>query len=323
MSNDMVNPQPEAALSRSDQEALAKLESKFQLVRDRTTAVARGYQTGFYLHGDGGVGKSYTVLTELKRLKAHTVVFNSRMTGRGLYNQLEKFPDAVHLMEDMEQITRDRGAQGVLRSALWGQRLENEKGPMERQVTWTTYLMEHSFTFTGGVVMIANRPLDGVPELDAVRTRIAVMHLQASDPELRALMRSVSLRGFEADGKQLQPAECIDVCEYIIDQSFALHRQLDMRVLVNSFGDRLQWECHDAGCHWRDLVAARLRERPTAFREAVIIGGRLSHKEQEVEIARQIAQTTRDRAERLRRWRERTGKSQQTLYRRLKEAGEG
>ena len=54
------------------------------------------------------------------------------MTGRGLYNALEKFPDSFHVLEDMEQITRDRGAQGVLRSALWGQRREGGKGPMER-----------------------------------------------------------------------------------------------------------------------------------------------------------------------------------------------
>jgi hypothetical protein len=313
---------PEAALSPSDREALAELEAKFQLVRDRTTAVARGYQTGFYLHGDGGVGKSYTVLTELKRLQAYAMMFNSRMTGRGLYNELEMFPDAIHVMEDMEQITRDRGAQGVLRSALWGQRREGDRGPMERLVTWTTYKMKHSFIFTGGIIMIGNRPLGDLPELNSVKTRIAVMHMQASDPELRALMRAVSLRGFEADGKQLQPAECVEVCEHIVEQSFLLHRQLDMRVLINSYQDRLQWDANDAGCHWRDLVAARLRERPTAFREQVVIGGRRSRKEQEQEIAREIARTTTDRAERLRIWRQRTGKSQQSLYRRLQEVRE-
>jgi hypothetical protein len=318
-------PDPTGAtgtLSAADQKALAALDAKFQLVRDRTTAVARGYQTGFYLHGDGGVGKSFTVLNELKRLQAYIVLFNSRMTGRGLFNQLEKFPDAVHVLEDVEQLMHDKGAQGVLRSALWGPRRDGDRGPMERVVTWTTYAKEHSFIFTGGVVMIANRPLGDVPELNAVKTRIAVMHLQASDPELRALMRSVSLRGFEHDGEHLQPPECSEVCEYIIDQSFALHRQLDMRVLVNSYKDRIQWDANDAGCHWRDLVAARLRERPTVFREEVVVGGRLSRKDQEVEIARQIAQTTTDRAERLRLWRERTGKSQQSLYRRLKEARE-
>jgi hypothetical protein len=82
-------------LSAQDEKHLARRERKLQLVRDRTRAVALGYATGLYLYGNGGIGKSYTVLTELRRLQANYKVFNSRMTGRGLYNALEKFPDAT------------------------------------------------------------------------------------------------------------------------------------------------------------------------------------------------------------------------------------
>lgn len=308
-------------LSAHDQRQLENLEAKLQLVRDRTTSVAMGYTTGMFIFGDGGVGKSYTVLQELRRLKANFKVFNSRMTGRGLYNALEQYPDAIHVLEDMEQVTRDRGAQGVLRSALWGQRRDGDKGPMERPVTWTTFRMEHSFIFTGGIIMISNRPLDDIPELNAVKTRIAVVHLQASDPELRALMRCVAARGFEHEGKRVTPPECLEICEFIIEQSLSLHRALDMRLLVNSFEDYLQWQESDAGCHWRDLVAARLRERPTWFQEAVAVGGRAVRKEQELEIAREIKDLPRE--ERMRVWSERTGgKSEPTLYRRLEELQE-
>ena len=313
---------PGTPLSPEDERHLAQLERKFQLVRDRTRAVARGLATGFFLHGGGGVGKSYTVLEELKRLKAHFVIFNSRMTGRGLYNALERYPDAVHVLEDMEQIMRDRGAQGVLRSALWGQRRDGDSGPMERPVTWSTHLMEHSFIFTGGVIMTSNRPMYDLPELGAVKTHIAVMQLQASDPELRALMRHVSRRGFEHEGRAVPAEKCVEICEYIIDQSMALHRSLDMRVLVTSFRDYLLWEDAESGCHWLDLVASRLRERPTAFREEVLVGGRAARKEQELEFVREIRERTDDRQERLRLWAERTGKSEAALYRRLKELGD-
>ena len=97
MSNERLNGQTPAAqtnaagLSRQDEENLARLEQKLQLVRDRTTAVARGYSTGLFLHGSGGIGKSYTVLNELVRLQANFKLFNSRMTGRGLYNVLKAF----------------------------------------------------------------------------------------------------------------------------------------------------------------------------------------------------------------------------------------
>src|SRR5262245_3511796 len=134
----MSTTRSDLSLSNEDQQHLARFEQKLQLVRDWTGGVVAGYNTGFYLYGDGGVGKSRTVLNELTRLKANFKLFNSRMTGRGLFNSLEKFPDAVHVLEDMEQITRDKGALGVLRSALWSQR-RGDGGSQERLVTWTTH----------------------------------------------------------------------------------------------------------------------------------------------------------------------------------------
>jgi hypothetical protein len=313
-----------AGLSRQDEENLARLEQKLQLVRDRTTAVARGYSTGLFLHGSGGIGKSYTVLNELVRLQANFKLFNSRMTGRGLYNALERFPDAVHVLEDMEQIMHDRAAQGVLRSALWGQRKQGECGPMERLVTWSTYKHEHSFVFTGGIIMLSNVPLHDLPQLNAIKTRIAYMHLQASDFEIRALMRKVASRGYESEGRRLEAEACRDICEHVIQQSLDTHRTLDMRLLVNSFEDRLQWEEGDAGCHWKDLVNSRVRERPTYFQQEVMLTAQADRRRQELQIAREIVSGTEDRQERRRLWMTRTGKSEQTLYRRIAELkGEG
>jgi hypothetical protein len=305
----------------SDQERafLKQLDCKVQMVRDRTAAVVAGYTTGLYLFGEGGLGKSYTVLQELGRLKADYVLFNSRMTGRGLYNSLERLPSSVHVLEDMEPLLRDKGAQGVLRSALWAQRKEGKKGPLERLVTWTTFKMEHSFIFTGGIILIANRPLHDVPELRAVKTRIPVLHLEVTAHELRALMRSVALKGYEHEGVPMTPGECMEVCNFIIDQSVALRRSLDMRLLIGGFADYLQYQEVDSGCHWHDLVAARIRERPTAFEQEVRSGSRSARKAQEQEIVRRIVAQTKDRHERLRLWQEAVNKSEAALYRRIGE----
>jgi hypothetical protein len=276
-----------------------------------------------YLYGEAEISKSYTVIGELERLKADYKIYNSRMTGRGLFNALEAFPDSIHVLEDMEQIMRDRGAQGVLRSALWGQRKDGGKGPMERPVTWSTWRKEHCFVFTGGIILIANRPLDDLPELMELRTRIACMQLRASDGELTALMRSLAQKGFEHQDRVMTPAECLEVCEFLIEQSRSLHRPLDMRMLVNSFMDFLAWQDCDAGCHWQDMVATRLKERPISFAVKPVLGTRAERKQRELEIAREIAETTGDRQERLRLWQERTdGQSQASLYRRLTDIGE-
>ena len=306
-------------LSPQDLRHLTTLDAKLQIVRDRVASVALGRTTGFYLYGPGGCSKSYTVTKELERLEVPYRLFNSRMTGRGLYNALEDSPEAVHLLEDMEQLFRDSGARGVLRSALWSQPQEEKTGPIERLVTWSTYHMVHEFIFTGGIIMTANRPFPDLPELEAIRTRIAYMQLVVSDNELKALMRSIASKGYRQGNDRMDPEECWMVCEYVIEQCMGLNRALDIRLLVNGCQDYLQWTECQSGCHWRDLIAARVKQRPIMLEEAQGHGHREEQKRRELEIAAVIAAATKDRAERRLRWTEATGKSEQTLYRRLQE----
>ena len=104
-------------LQPSDRAALASHQKKMHLVCDHVTAVARGFKTGYFLYGAGGCGKSYAVLRHLESLDVRYQLFNSRMTAKGLFLTLGKAPDAIHVMEDMERLTKDPDAQGVLRSA--------------------------------------------------------------------------------------------------------------------------------------------------------------------------------------------------------------
>src|SRR5262245_27218938 len=101
----------------ADPAALASLEQKLQVVREWTKGVAIGLHTGLYLYGTGGIGKSHTVLGQLEEMGANFRLFNSRMTAKGLFDALESAADSVHVLEDMERLTRDPDAQGVLRSA--------------------------------------------------------------------------------------------------------------------------------------------------------------------------------------------------------------
>ncbi len=309
-------------LEPRDQRHLESLQRKFQLVRDYVGAVATGRATGAYVHGPGGCGKSYTIITELDRLEVPYRLFNSRMTGRGLYNSLEEAPDEIHLLEDMEQLFRDSGARGVLRSALWGSPRKGKPGPVERPVTWCTYKMTHEFVFTGGIVMTANRPFPELPELEAIKTRIAYTQLTATDLEMTALMRHVAAKGYVHGVDEMSPEECGEVCEHIIRECRGLNRAIDMRMLINGFADYIQWRECLSGCEWKDVVAARIKQRPTVLQRTQSLGERAARKQRELEIAAAIDAETSDRATRRDRWVEQTGKSEQTLYRRLQELGE-
>ena len=318
-----LGPDRPRRLSDQDRDRLAALEGKFQLVRDFTAGVALRYTNGFFLHGPGGCGKSHTVIGELRRLKVSHRVYNSRMSGRGLFDALASAPDSVFVLEDMEQVVGDKPALGVLRSALWGQRPDGGRGPQERVVTWSTHGKQEAVFFTGGIILIGNRPTGDLPELRAARTRVASMHLHVTDDEVAALMRGVASEGYRDGDRELDPSECLEVAEYVIAESLALHRPLDMRVLLGSFQDYLQYQAGHAGCHWMDLAACRLKERATAFSVPPTSGSGIDRLQRDRAIAGEIAEATGDRQERLRLWKEKTGKSEPTLYRRLAEVGAG
>jgi hypothetical protein len=315
-------------LSEADQRHLQTYQKKSQLLCDRVVGVATGRTTGLYVCGPGGIGKSYTVENTLREHQANFRLHNSRMDGRGLFTALERDPDAIHVLEDCEQMMHNRNVRGLLRSALWGQR-EGGSGPMERVLTWPLGggKRELRCHFEGGLIIVANLPPADLPEMAAVTTRIPVIRLTASDAEVRAMMRHLARQGYEdCHGHRLTPAECLAVAEHVIGQCQGLDRSLDLRLLVNSFEGFLQWSEGESGLHWQDLVATRVRQRPAGIRSPVQVadgGGTraaiAARQQADLDIAREIATATADPEERLRLWAERTGKSRATLYRRLAE----
>jgi hypothetical protein len=301
---------PQIERCAADAAALASLEMKLKLVRTRVNGVVKGDQTGFYLFGAGGLGKSFTVLSHLDSLKVSYKVFNSRMTAKGLSRALRSAPDAVHVLEDMERLTRDRDAQGVLRSALWAQ------PGHDRIVTWTTDRGgEERFVFRGGVVLLANSPLGNLPELRALATRIAVLELEVSDAELAALMRDLAAKGYQRDGRTvLEPAKCLEVTDYLVQECHAAGCPLNLRLLTNCYLGRLLCEAGDSYLSWQDLVGSRVREADRVRRHPA----GLSQEEEKArrrEILREILAQTSRPAEQLRLFQERAGGSRPDFFR--------
>jgi len=298
-------------MSRSpgDEVCLASLERKLQLVRDRTRGVVEGYATGFHLWGDGGIGKSCTVLGELERLRADFTLFNSHLTARGPFDNLVEFPHSVHVLEDCEALLKDRSALGVLRSALWSQ---GEQRHAERRVTWRSHGGDLSVGFTGGLILLCNTRLDDIPELRAVKTRISSLQLTATHEELAAFVRRLAGKGYTLGEESIPPADCAVIAEAVIARCVGLKRSLDIRLLVNAFRDYLQHRAGHSRTGWEDLLDARLREATT------VGTSRAERVEWERRLAFRIQGMAVSTAEKERLWREATGKSMDAFYRRLR-----
>ena len=302
-----------------DANARASLERKFALVKDGVAAVVHGYQTGFYLHGTGGIGKSYTVLDHLETLGRPYRVFNSRMTPKGLYQVLERAPDMTHVFEDMERLTSDRDAQGVLRSAMWAQ------PGQERRVTWTTAKGgEESFVFRGGIIILANRPLADMPELRALATRITVLRLEVTDAEVAARMRELAAQGYRRAGKQvLEPAQCLEIAEYLIEECRRVGCQLNLRLLDKSYLGFLQWEADHSHCGWQDLIASSVHEAASHFRSPINSLSREERRTTRRNTLRAILAETADPEDQLDRYMKETDASRADFFRRKRELESG
>jgi hypothetical protein len=304
------NPQPDA-----DAALLASLEGKCQLIRDRVRGVVAGYSNGFYLHGPGGTSKSHTVVETLDALGARYKLANTRLTAKGLFDRLEEFPDQIHLLEDAEPLFKDQHAAGILRAALWGP--QGADGKQERVVQWGVDKKKAEFLFTGGVIITANLPLDDVPQLDAVRGRITHLYYQPTDDEIQALMRKIAAGGHRHGPHTLPPQECLEVVRAVVGRSQKMKRNLDLRLMVNAFRDRLQWENGEAETHWEDLLESRMQEKVVAPARGP--GLKAQEHARELDVLRRIIHLPRQ--ERLDAWKRETGKSQPTMYRRMADFG--
>lgn len=290
---------------------LATLKDKLDHIDAVVSGVALHYHTGLFLHGEGGTGKSHAIIEQFRKMKVNYVLHNTRLTGRGLVDVLERAPSAVHLIEDAETMLDDKKSFGVLRSALWSQ---SKKKPMEREISWTTFGTAMRFIFTGGIIVISNANLaEEIAEIRAIKTRINVLRLDLSPEELLAKMKEICLAGYEYGDDYLTPTECLEVREYIISELERLNRPVDLRLLMNGFRDYLQWKNGDSGSkHWKELISGRMAERP------VVVERRADKKASESKIALEINRKKLSAAEKVEEWKKTTGLAERSFYRALK-----
>ncbi len=301
------------------QTALASLEKKLHLIRDFVAAVAGRFKTGFYLCGTGGVGKSFTVLRHLEKIGVPYQLYNSRMTAKGLFLAFRDAPDMIHVLEDMERLTKDPDAQGVLRSALWAQ------PGHDRTVTWTTATGgKERFVFRGGLILISNRPLADLPELRALATRIEVHRLEVTDAELTAQMREMAGKGYwMLDKLVIAPDDCVRVTEHLLAECRAAGCPLDLRLQQKAFQTYLQHAADRSFSHWEDLLAASVREATCHFRHEVNTNSPEVKKAKRRNVVREVMDSIADAREQERTYTEKTGASRADFYRRKREVESG
>jgi hypothetical protein len=294
-------------LSPEDQGHLSAFEILLDRVRDRTRSVALHYQNGCYLAGRAGSGKSYSVCECLKSMNVPYAYRNARMSPLGLWCFIEEHPEHVCVIDDIPTLFENKQALQVLMAALGGEPGE----PRTMTYTIKDKGERKSFQFNGGIIAISNLPLNRDPLADAVASRVVVLEHEPSDQMIAAFMRCQAIQGFEG----MSPEECMEVVEFVIDETRAADHRLDLRHMKKAWQDFRQDKDGKARRPWRELVRTSLQK---TFKPDASPVRRVDEQARLREIAQDLYKRfPDDKPSRDEQWRLLTNKSPDTLCRRF------
>ena len=166
------------------------VNERFDFLAKMVTMVAKRSIPSAIITGQGGIGKTYTVMKTLKkngytdatdiddfevgfklsRAKSFKVV-KGYSTAKGLYRTLYESNGGILVFDDCDSVLKDLTALNLLKSAL------DSYG--ERYVSWNAEMRDddlpRSFEFTGAIIFISNMDLSKMDQ--AVRTRALCVDL--------------------------------------------------------------------------------------------------------------------------------------------------
>jgi hypothetical protein len=285
-----------------------------KVVKDRIRGVDARQHNGLYLHGRPSTAKTHLVLTTLDTRGANYVYHSGHLTPIGLFLLLSENRDRVIVLDDVAALFNEPIALQLLLAALGNP----HDGSKARRVRYKTAREDVAVPFTGGVIMISNLPLAGHHSdvLRALRDRIHVILYEPSDEHIIALINKIASDGIGG----VSPEKCQMVAVFLLQECKLREIRPSVRLFVDkAIKDYALWETGKTETHWRDLVVSTLEHQLIELRHPQRDLTRTEQAEAERRVALDITLSFETRKERIREFERRTGMSQATYYRRVKE----
>lgn len=172
------------------------INQRFSFVEQMVDMIVTKTLPSAVITGEGGLGKSYTVLKSLEKngftnitdlsnfevgakinkAKSYTVV-KGYSTAKGLYRTLFENNGMVIVFDDCDSILKDDVAKNLLKGAL--------DSYSKRYISWMADMRDDdlpkSFEFTGSIVFVSNMNLEKIDQ--AIRTRSLVVDLSMTESQ--------------------------------------------------------------------------------------------------------------------------------------------
>lgn len=180
------------------------INDRFTFTDQLVKMVAKGQTASCVITGEGGLGKSFTVMKALRDAGLKDIselpigevvpprgcfrVVKGFSTAKGLYRILFENQNSIVVFDDCDSILKDPDALNLLKGAL--------DSYDKRYITWNTSInddgLPRSFEFKGGVVFVSNMAADKISQ--AIRSRAMNVDLSMTTDQkierMETIMRS-------------------------------------------------------------------------------------------------------------------------------------
>jgi hypothetical protein len=240
------------------------INQRFQFVEQIVSMIARRVTPSVVITGEGGLGKTHTVINSLNSvgLKDVTemvadaedgttvqrnktfVVIKGFSTAKGLFKLLYENKDSIVVFDDCDSILKDPDALNLLKGAL--------DSYDKRFISWNTNSVDdnlpRTFQFTGGVVFISNLTQDKISQ--ALRSRSMCIDLSmTTDQKIDRMEHILKEANFLPSVSSIQKMDAFQFLKVNKD----IAKEINLRTLINVTKIRT-----DGGSNWKDLATYML-----------------------------------------------------------------
>lgn len=242
------------------------VNERFEFLADYVDMVSSGDRKSMVIVGEGGLGKSFTVMNRLAKNglkniadleigsnvmydvdRTTFVVVKGYSTAKGLFRTLYENRGRLIVFDDCDSILKDPTAANILKAAL--------DSYDERWVTWNAESfgesdLPKSFQFLGGVIFISNLSMTSIPQ--AVISRAAAVDVSMTRQEVIDRMRTISQDDdFMPEVDMGMKLEAVNFIQSVVNCSQI--KTLNLRTLIGVTTNR---RCKPA--NWQRLSLAEM-----------------------------------------------------------------
>lgn len=285
------------------------------IARDQIRGVVARRHTGFYLYGSPGTGKTAFVQKTLDELDAPYHLHCGYLTPFGLFELIENDPETILVLDDVSSLLTNKMAMQILMAAL-AKPLDPSKG---RRTSYKRQGKDATVEFRGGIIFLSNLPLGGTDRrlIDALKDRVQELHYELTNDELAAEILALATTRGERDSSDAP----LMVARYLLEECARVGRRPTLRLFLDMAIPYFeQWSADESETHWMRMIQFALKNNPEdLYGRGTPLPNRADNVQAERESVLEILRGYQGREQRLKAWREQTGKGSSSYYRRLQE----